>query len=253
MSVQRSLVAAYACRCGGSRLYGKPMQNLALGITVLDSLVRGTLFQKCIDEIVLGIAEGDENLVFKAVAAAYDIPYIVGDEHDVLGRLIQCADKVRATDIFRVTSECPFVAWECVDAAWQQHLVEQNDITVIDHTPSGTVFEIYTVQAMKKSHEKGGQRERSEYCSLYAMEHAEEFKIGVYQPEEILRRVDYRLTVDYPEDLILCREIFASLSNGRDQIPLVEIIKFLDENPELHNLVEKYHEAGPYWTPVLKR
>ena len=59
----RKLVAAIACRNKGSRLYGKPLQNLDIdrGFSVLDNII-GCLKQiPVIDEIVLGIANGIEN------------------------------------------------------------------------------------------------------------------------------------------------------------------------------------------------
>ena len=60
----RKLVAALACRNKGSRLYGKPLQNLDVrnGITILDNIIACLSSFDCINSVVLGIAEGDENL-----------------------------------------------------------------------------------------------------------------------------------------------------------------------------------------------
>ena len=88
----RKLVAALACRINGSRLYGKPLQNLDIekGISILDNII-GCLKQiQVIDSIVLGVANGVENDVFIEYAEANGVGYIRGDEDDVLDRLIQC-------------------------------------------------------------------------------------------------------------------------------------------------------------------
>ena len=106
----RKLVAALACRNQGSRLYGKPLQNLDVnkGVKIIDNIIDGLKALDCIDSIVLGISEGEENEVFKTVAREKGIEYIVGDQIDVLHRLVLCGEKVQATDVFRVTSESPY-------------------------------------------------------------------------------------------------------------------------------------------------
>ena len=89
--MKRSLVAAIACRNQGSRLYGKPIQNLDVenGVRILDNIIHCLRSVHCIDEIVLGISEGVENEVFKSVAEAHGLRYVVGDEKDVLSRLVR--------------------------------------------------------------------------------------------------------------------------------------------------------------------
>ena len=68
--MERKLVAALACRNQGSRLYGKPLQNLDVekGIRIIDNIIDGLNSLKCIDSIVLGISEGKDNEIFKTVA-----------------------------------------------------------------------------------------------------------------------------------------------------------------------------------------
>jgi spore coat polysaccharide biosynthesis protein SpsF len=46
------------------------------------------------------------------------------------------------------------------------------------------------------------------------------------------------LTIDFPEDLILCRKIFRHFDGDTKYIPYQELIVFLDQNPSLRNLVE---------------
>ena len=247
----RKLVAAYACRAGGSRLYGKPLQNLERGCTILDLLISATKEHSCIEEIVLGISEGIENEIFFQEAARHGVSYIVGDQKDVLERLIKCGQKAGATDVFRITTECPFPAWHMVDEAWKLHVEKGNDITVTDYLPEGMNFEIYTMEALERSHQNGLDEERSEYCSAYPRRKPEEFQIEVIEPLEALRRLDIRLTVDYPEDLILCRAIYNALKDKGPCIPADEVISFVDTHPEIHALVDPYVDTTPIWASVV--
>lgn len=249
----RKLVAALACRVGGSRLYGKPIQNLDVknNISILDHLIFGLKATKDIDEIVLGIAEGGENQIFVEYAHKHNISYVFGSMNDVLFRLIQCGRISSATDIFRITSECPFISWELLDLAWNMHLKNKNDVTVTDYMPEGVNFEIYTQKALEISHKKGNEFERSEFCSAYVRKNSGEFKIEIIEPNNSLRRLDLRLTVDHPEDLVLCRSIYENFKNKAPHIPIQDIINWIDSNAQLHKLVEPFVDQTPLWASVL--
>ena len=245
----RRLVAALACRAPGSRLYGKPLQHLdtQAGVTILDQLIRLIRTLPCIDEVVLGISAGQANLPFVELAGRHGRPHIIGDERDVLQRLIDCARAASATDVFRVTTESPFFYYELVEEAWQRHVRAGNDVTTIDGVPEGAHFEIYTLNALEQSHRRGEAKHRSEYCSLYIREHPRDFQIEILEPPSTVQRMDLRLTVDYPEDLVLCRETYTHLCELAPRIPLDEIIRFLDAHPELTQLVAPYVSPKRLW------
>ena len=243
----RKLIAALACRAGGTRLYGKPLQNLDKDKTILDQILDQTDQMPEIDSAVLGIAEGVDNLVFIDFAKRRGIPYILGDEIDVLSRLVQCGRAAAASDVYRVTTECPFTYLEPLERAWKSHVENGNDVTTTDNLPEGTSFEIYTLAALEESHARGTERHRSEGCSRYIREHRGDFKVEVVVPEPECARMDLRLTVDYPEDLVLCRRIYEHFRDQAPLIPLRDIIAFLDSRPDLTQLVAPYVVAQRLW------
>jgi spore coat polysaccharide biosynthesis protein SpsF len=249
--MNRTLIAALACRSAGTRLYAKPLQNLEPDYCVLDHILECISHTPEIKRAVLGISEGLENLPFIDLANVRNIPYIVGDEKDVLWRLILCGRAEGATDIFRVTTECPFIAWEMVEEAWERHVESDNDITVTDFMPEGVNFEIYTLESLERSHRKARDEERSEYCSAYPRRVPEEFQIGVISPSANLRRLDLRLTVDYPEDLVLCRNIWSALKEHGPRIPIGDIIEWLDTHPTEASIVSEFVDRSPLWAHVV--
>ena len=83
----RTLIAALACRNNGSRLYGKPLQMLTDDYTILDQIITAIKRYPIINEIVLGISEGNANYPFVDVAHKHAISYIYGDPQDVLMRI----------------------------------------------------------------------------------------------------------------------------------------------------------------------
>lgn len=242
----RKLVVALACRNAGSRLYAKPLQNLDIstGATILDVLLDALGTLPMIDEVVLGIAEGIENDSYEKVAREKGLRFVRGDEKDVLGRLIACADLAEATDIFRVTSESPFPHLEAVAEAWQKYCDQELDAYFYDGIVDGCGFEFLSLAALRTSHAKGEDRHRSEFCTLFIRENSAAFRTLRAKAPGSLQRTDLRLTVDYPEDLVVCRAVYQALRHEAPRISVAHAVQFLDENPELKQLVAPFTEAG---------
>jgi len=242
----RKLVACLACRNQGTRLYGKPLQNLDIEgrLSVLEYMINSIRNYDAVTDIVLGISEGSENIAFKDFAKNNNVDFILGNEEDVLQRLIQCCEKVNGTDIFRLTSESPFTYFEAIAGAWDQHVNGGYDLTALDQLPDGSGFEIIKLEAYKYSWEHGERKHRSELCSLYIRENKDKFNIDYVDIPEQIRRTDIRLTIDYPEDLVLCRAIYKEFEQFAPLIPLNKIIDFLDSKPQLKALVDPFVEEG---------
>lgn len=244
--MKRRLVTAIACRNQGSRLYGKPLQNLDVenSVRILDNIIACLKTIQCIDEILLGISEGIENQIFKDIAKEKNIKYIVGDEHDVLSRLISCGQLAGATDIFRITSESPFLYFEPVEDLWKKHQSTGLDATFMDDVIDGCGFEIISLKALKISHENGNDKHRSELCSLYIRENIDKFKVSKITPPAELIRKDLRLTVDNPEDLVVCRTLYGIHRQHAPRISIPQLVKYLDANPKLKQLVFPFTDIG---------
>ena len=246
MTSKRKLVATLACRNQGSRLYGKPIQNLDVEqkIKVIDQIIDCIKSITVIDDCVLAVAMGAENDVFVRIAEDHQINFVRGDEHDVLHRLILAGLAADATDIFRVTTESPFLYFEAVEDSWKRFVDGQYDALFLDNIVDGCGFEIITMDALIKSHKFGEARHRSEMCSLFIRENSHEFEILRLNPPDSLMRFDLRLTIDNPEDLVVCRSVFNWFSGLHPRIPVLSIIEFLDRNPELIALTSPFTENG---------
>jgi N,N'-diacetyllegionaminate synthase len=230
--VRRRLVATLACRAGSSRLYGKPLHRIG-DRTILEYLVARIRSLPRVDEIVFAVSEGRENEVFLDVARSLGIDAIVGDEHDVQGRLIQAGEHAHADLLLRATTESPFLYLDNVDEMVRRHDAERADLTVCEGLPDGAYCEIITLAALKDAHARGERRHRSELCTLYMSEHPERYRIIKMAAPEKLRRTDIRLTVDYPEDLIVCRAVAEALGKDGPLFSLEAIIEYLDDHPQL--------------------
>jgi spore coat polysaccharide biosynthesis protein SpsF len=218
------------------------MLDLDRSITVLEHQVALLQSEAVIDEVVLGVSEGLENDAFHNLARRLGIKSITGDQTDVLQRLIQCGEAGGATDIFRTTTESPFTYFEAIAGGWLRHCERGNDVTNLAGVPDGSGFEMIKLEVLKRSHANGDSRHRSELCTLYVREHRDEFQVDVLPIPKVIARPELRLTIDYPEDLVICRRIAEHFRAVAPRIPLAEIIAFLDGRPDLLALVAPYAE-----------
>jgi N,N'-diacetyllegionaminate synthase len=226
------IAAVIACRVESNRLFGKPIQNLS-NFTILDFLINQIKTSNKISEIVLAISENQGNQIFIDYAKKNNLKFVIGDDRDVLQRLIRGAELVDANIIFRVTSENPFIYWEGIDTLIKNHIKEKSEFSFVDNLPIGSGYEIINLNSLKKSHNLGNKRHRSELCSLYIYEHQKDFKIFRLQPSNELKKPNLRLTVDTPEDLLVARKIYENLGNDMKPIPLKKIVNFLEKYPNI--------------------
>jgi spore coat polysaccharide biosynthesis protein SpsF len=231
-------------------LFAKPLQPILPGISILEYLVRSLQDFSCVAEVSLAIAKGTGDCAFVELAKRLSVSYHMGSEADVLGRVIECAHAAGASDVLRKTSEDPFLDYAALEPAWARHVANENDVTALDDVPEGTAFEIFTLPALERCHRLGSAQDR-EHIANYARFHQDEFRVEILGPvDPACRRLELRLTVDNPEDLILCRAVLAELSSQQTRIPLCEIVRFLDGNPQLTALVRPFVHVEPTWRGV---
>lgn len=229
---EKKVAAVIACRIDSSRLLAKPLQ-LVGGYKIIELLLKQLQNSSLISEIVLAISQNPGNEIFVDFARKHNIKYILGDDTDVLQRLIDGAKYVNADVVFRITSENPFIYWEGIDKLIKKHIDGNFDFSYSMNVPLGSGYEVINLVALEESHNRGSKRHRSELCSLYINENKAKFKIYRFESEKFLQRSDLRLTVDNPEDLQVARLIHNSLGKNDKPISLKRIIKFLDDNPNI--------------------
>lgn len=230
------VIAALACRVQSKRLYAKPLQFIDIEneVTILEYLVGFLKTCKGIDEIVLAISEGEENRPFEFLAKKMNLQYVIGSQSDVQKRLILATEKGHGDIVYRITTECPFVYMDTFQDVLDAHINNKASLTVIEGLPEGSYYEIINLKDLIRAHDQGDERHRSELCTLYMCENPSMFHLQRLRTGSgILQRPDIRLTVDYPEDLIVAREVYKALKKEGQYIKIQDIIEYLDKHPKL--------------------
>ena len=243
MKKKRKLIVCLACRVNGNRLFGKPLQNLDIkkSITILDIILIQLKEYFKINQIILAISKDKYNECFVEYSKKKKIDYYLGDDFDVLKRLIEAYKKKDGTDIFRITTESPFIYLNNFKKILDDHYENNYDLTsTLDKLPDGVGYEIIKLKALETAWKNGKRRHRSELCTLFIRENSKLFNIHKVKTPNYLNRNDLRLTVDYPEDLIFCRNIYSKFKKDLPNLNFKKIIKFIDKNPQQKKLVNKF-------------
>lgn len=205
-----------------------PIEEKPLIEHVIDRLKLATLP----DFIVLCTTTTEEDKVLIEIAKKNRIKWFAGNDNDVLDRLIKAAEREKVDIVVRASGEDPLVDPVYIDKAIEHHIKTNADYTKVEGLPRGVQTEIISLTALKKAHTLAANPNMSEYMTLYFTTPGF-FHVETLKAEKGVRRPNYRLTVDYPEDLMLMKEIFKRLYKHGEIFSLKEVIKLLDENPRL--------------------
>jgi spore coat polysaccharide biosynthesis protein SpsF (cytidylyltransferase family) len=124
------------------------------------------------------------------------------------------------------------VSPEIADFLLKAHFTAGADFTESRKFAVGSNCQVYNVEALKRIIDLIGTAEYSEHMTLYMTNNPDIFKVNyVDLPEELIR--DYRLTLDYQEDLDMFNELFKKLQEKNLDSTLVNVFKILDENPDI--------------------
>lgn len=139
-----------------------------------------------------------------------------GSEKDVLDRYWRCACHYTFDHIVRLTADNPFSDIEELDRLISFHLSGNYDYShSFGQMPLGVGAEIFTLDALRKSHTDGHQPNHREHVNEYIEENPQYFHIGCLKVEDAKISPALRLTVDTEEDWLRASRL-VSLVGGRE-------------------------------------
>lgn len=229
------IVAIIQARMGSTRLHGKVLKNLC-GQTVLARVVNRTRRAQLAAEIVVAtsVLPADDDILRECDRLA--VPCFRGDEGDVLDRYYHAAQQFAADAVVRITSDCPLIDPELIDATVRAFLDEMADYATNSLTityPRGLDVEVFTADALACAWQQAKQTYQRTHVTPYLYEHPEQFKIESLTCEESFGH--FRWTLDTQEDWELIEIIYNRFS-GRDDFRWREVLALMKSEPELTDL-----------------
>ncbi len=225
------IAAIVAARMASSRLKKKAILPIH-GVSSVERCLGNCLKFPFTDEVVLATSTTEEDAVLGQYTLNGRVRFWQGDPEDVISRYLGACQAYNIDVIIRVTGDCPVVSPEIAEFLLKAHFAAGADFTEPRRFPVGANCQIYNVEALKRVIQLVGRAEYSEHMTLYMTNNPAIFKVNfVDLPAEWIR--DYRLTLDYQEDLDMFNALYEKLAQFNLDSTLVNVIKILDENPAI--------------------
>lgn len=204
------------------------------GKAVIHHLIDRLKLAKLPDLIVLCTSTNPQDSPLVQYAKANSIECFRGSEDDVLLRFLEAAKKFSVNFIVVTWGDELFCDAEHIDKVISFFEETYADLILSDTLPLGTYTYGLKVEALERVCAMKKERD-TEVWGKYFTESGF-FDVRHLPVEKEFARPDVRITLDYPEDLQLVKEIFARLRASQNTFSLRTILDLLDKNPELRDI-----------------
>ena len=223
-----------ACRLKSTRLKSKATLNIG-ELSSIELCIKNVLKIREANHVILATSDLESDAELANYCYDDSVIFHTGDAEDVIARYLGICKTKGIDVIIRVTGDCPYVSSEIATLLYESHIKNGADFTYANKFSVGTAVEIINTSALQKIKNHFKSANNSEYMSWYFINNPEYFKLnGVDLPKKYIR--DYRLTLDYQEDIDLFREIQKHLDENKKEFTLETIFNFLDANSDIVNI-----------------
>lgn len=236
-------VAFIQARMSSSRFPGKvvePLQGLPMIVFMARRAARATLLDDVV--IVTSIDASDDRLADEVQKAGLRV--FRGDLNDVLSRYVAAAAAEEATEIVRLTGDCPLIDPAVIDAVIRLRRDAGADYSSnVDPPtyPDGLDVECFSRAALDVASVQAQTAPEREHVTLW-----------MRSPQAGLKRVNHRgiadfshvrLTVDYPDDLTAVRGLLSTL-NDPERFDFYDLLRALAAHPDILDINRHTRNEG---------
>lgn len=229
-----NIAAIIACRLKSTRLPRKALQNIG-ELSSIELCVKNTLKLDNVNHVVLATSNNEQDSELVNYTYNDSVVFHQGDAEDVIQRYLDVADRLKIDVILRITGDMPYVSREITNYLLESHFQKGADYTVAKEVAVGMDVEIINTKALKYVKKHFPNASYSEYMTWYFQNNAKHFNLNFVElPKKWVR--DYRLTLDYQEDLEMFNLIEEHFKENNIEFSIDELFKFLDNNLEVASL-----------------
>jgi spore coat polysaccharide biosynthesis protein SpsF len=160
-----------------------------------------------------------------------------GSLEDVLDRFYQAAKSTGATDLVRLTGDCPLADPNIIDQVIDYYLKSHLDYvsnTLEPTFPDGLDVEVFSFRCLEAAAHEARLPSHREHVTPFIYSQPQRFTLGNFRCARDLSHL--RWTVDQAADLELIREIYHELYPANPAFGMDDILDLLGRRPELLTL-----------------
>lgn len=217
-------------RLKSSRLPLKLLKEVN-GENYLTWMIRRLKLATALEEIIICTSTNEQDAPLCEIAAKEGVKCFRGSEEDVIQRLYDAAQLYKLDYVINMTADCPFLPYELIDNVIETYKQTDADLVKCHDLPVGLFLSGLKVEAMKKVIELKAS-DNTEYWLYYFLK-TDLFRVVNLPIDESLKRADYRIALDYPEDHELLKALYEGLGKDAYKMTSEEIIAYMDKHPYL--------------------
>jgi N,N'-diacetyllegionaminate synthase len=223
-----------ACRMKSSRLKNKAILPIR-GMASVERCLSNCLLFPHAHSVILATSDLEEDRQLEDYTLGGRVKFWRGDADDVIRRYLGACEAYDIDVVIRVTADCPVVSPEIAAVLLERHFATGADYTAPRAYAVGSNSEIYNVEALKRVIHYLKRADYSEYMTWYMQNNVDIFKVNLVDlPKDLVR--DYRLTLDYQEDLEMLERLYTELENRQLEPTLRNVFEILDSHQEIVRL-----------------
>lgn len=216
-------------RTGSTRLPGKVLMKIndqELLAIHLERLAKS----KQADQVIVATTTNEEDVLIETLSTNLGYTVYRGSEGDVLDRFYQSCKNLQPEWVVRVTSDCPLIDAELIDAVIRQATESDVDYcsnTLIENYPDGQDIEVFKFSALEKAWSEARLNSEREHVTPFIRTNCD-FKGGtVFKAGNFPCPGDYskiRMTVDEQKDFDLIEKLISEIGTDRSWMEYTQYI-----------------------------
>jgi spore coat polysaccharide biosynthesis protein SpsF (cytidylyltransferase family) len=252
------IVAIIQARMGSSRLPNKVLMPV-MGRPLLGWMLERVLTCPEINDVILATTIDPRDDIIADFAQSVGCNLYRGSEDDVLDRYYQAACTVMPDAVVRITADCPLLDPLVLGSLIREYVAGDFDFLSNSEPlpstwPDGMDVSIIRFTSLKNAWQNSIKPSEREHVTFFFWNNPQIFRCR--RVEYVRDLSKYRITIDYPEDFQVLRAIIEYFCKSNPiaitRLSMEEIIAFLDANPDVFRLNNKYNQ-GLGWLAALER
>ena len=237
------MIAVVQARMGSSRLPGKVLMAI-LGKPMLWHLVKRLEHVRGISSIIVATSDREQDNRIREFCLDHEFSFFCGNEDDVLDRFYQAAKNTDASEVIRITGDCPLVDSRTISELIEKFRSDQLDFCGvatgagvasehgINRYPDGLDAEIMKFEVLEQAWSEAQKPFEREHVTPFIWKRPDRFKIGTLYAHD-RDYSNYRWTVDNREDFELIFWVYEQLYPADANFGLTDVANLMDRFPEM--------------------
>ncbi|MGA7574961.1 MAG: aminotransferase class III-fold pyridoxal phosphate-dependent enzyme [Terriglobales bacterium] len=229
------VVAIIQARMGSTRLPGKSLAEIEqrpMLWHVVERVKRATL----VDRVVVATSTAPADDAIEKMCRENGVHCYRGSEHDVLDRFYTAARGEKASQVVRITADCPLIDPEVIDRVvrrFQRGDLDYASNAMVRSYPDGLDTEVFSFSALERAWHEASKASEREHVTPYLR--SDKFRTANVENDSTALFLHYRWTVDEAADLDFIRAVYKAF-RGKENFVMEDILELIDQNPGLEKM-----------------